>query len=84
MSSEHRLYVGSRFTGIAVVPDAKWPGMWRVRTPDGRLSDMVNLARAKDAGFARAHVGGEEVARWHHRQSGGARAPVAKSPEGVA
>ena len=29
-------------------PDAKWPGMWRVRWPDG-LSDMVNLTRAKDA-----------------------------------
>ena len=23
--------------------------MWRVRWPDGRLSDMVNLSRAKDA-----------------------------------
>jgi hypothetical protein len=31
-----------------IVPDAKWPGMWRVRYPDGRLSDMVNLSRAND------------------------------------
>jgi hypothetical protein len=23
--------------------------MWRVRWPDGRLSDMTNLSRAKDA-----------------------------------
>jgi hypothetical protein len=23
--------------------------MWRVRYPDGRLADMVNLTRAKDA-----------------------------------
>jgi hypothetical protein len=30
-------------------PDAIYPGMWRVRWPDGRLSDMVNLSRAKDA-----------------------------------
>jgi hypothetical protein len=32
-----------------VVPDATHPGMWRVRWPDGRLSDMTNLTRAKDA-----------------------------------
>jgi hypothetical protein len=31
------------------VPDAARPGMWRVRWPDGRLSDMTNLTRAKDA-----------------------------------
>jgi hypothetical protein len=32
-----------------VVPDAAHPGMWRVRWPDGSLSDMTNLTRAKDA-----------------------------------
>jgi hypothetical protein len=32
-----------------VVPDVAHPGMWRVRWPDGRLSDMTNLTRAKDA-----------------------------------
>jgi hypothetical protein len=32
-----------------LVPDAKYPGMWRVRWPDGSLSDIVNLTRAKDA-----------------------------------
>ena len=32
-----------------IVPDAKWPGMYRLRLPDGRLSDMVHLTRAKDA-----------------------------------
>lgn len=32
-----------------VAPDAAHPGMWRVRWPDGRLSDMTNLTRAKDA-----------------------------------
>jgi endogenous inhibitor of DNA gyrase (YacG/DUF329 family) len=32
-----------------IVPDAKWPGMYRVRRPDGTLSDLVNLTRAKDA-----------------------------------
>ena len=32
-----------------VVPDDKWPGMWRIVWPDGKISDMVNLDRAKDA-----------------------------------
>src|SRR5262245_36438105 len=32
-----------------IVPDAKWPGMYRLVRPDGTLSDMVNLTRAKDA-----------------------------------
>ena len=33
-------------TGI--VPDKRWPGMYRVRLADGSFSDMLNLARAKD------------------------------------
>jgi hypothetical protein len=32
-----------------LVPDERWPGMWRIRRPDGSLTDMVNLARALDA-----------------------------------
>jgi hypothetical protein len=32
-----------------VVPDPDWPGMYRVSKPDGSLSDMVNLTRARDA-----------------------------------
>jgi hypothetical protein len=34
---------------LRIVPDAKWPGMWRVEFPDGRLSDLTNRTRAKDA-----------------------------------
>jgi hypothetical protein len=34
---------------VSIVPDAKWPGMYRLRLPDGRLTDMVNLTRVKDA-----------------------------------
>ena len=30
-----------------LVEDTKYPGMWRVRHPDGTLSDMFNLTRAK-------------------------------------
>jgi hypothetical protein len=32
-----------------IVRDAKWSGMYRLRFPNGGLSDMVNLTRAKDA-----------------------------------
>jgi hypothetical protein len=32
-----------------VVPDPEWPNMYRVRRPDGSLTDMVNLTRARDA-----------------------------------
>jgi hypothetical protein len=34
---------------ISIEKDAKYPTMWRVRMPDGTLSDMVNRTRAKDA-----------------------------------
>ena len=33
---------------VAIVPDGRWPSMWRVRLPDGRLTDMANRTRAKD------------------------------------
>lgn len=32
---------------MSLVEDTKYPGMWRVRYPDGALSDMFNLTRAK-------------------------------------
>jgi hypothetical protein len=44
-----RLHSGRVITSIE--PDGTWPGMWRVRLPDGSLTDMVNLTRAKDAGL---------------------------------
>jgi hypothetical protein len=44
------LYHGSDPNPLAAVePDAKYPFLSRVRYPDGQLSDMVNLTRAKDA-----------------------------------
>lgn len=35
--------------GITLVRDPDWPNMWRLRLPNGQLTDMVNLTRAKDA-----------------------------------
>jgi hypothetical protein len=35
---------------LAIIePDAKYFRLYRIRYPDGHLSDMVNLTRAKDA-----------------------------------
>jgi hypothetical protein len=39
---------------VRIVPDKTYAGMWRVELPDGRLSDMVNRARAKDAAISLA------------------------------
>jgi hypothetical protein len=47
-----------RFGRCTVVPDPDWPKMYRVRRPDGSLTDLVNLTRARDAAreFARVLV----------------------------
>jgi hypothetical protein len=47
-----------------IVPDASYPSMWRVQTRDGRLSDMVNRTRARDAarGIVLAILNGQETA----------------------
>jgi hypothetical protein len=69
---EWRLKIGNRLTGIVVWPDSKWPGMWRIHAPDGRISDMVNLSRAKDAAISWARprgLGGKEIATWDRRES---------------
>ena len=34
---------------VGIVSDKRWPGMYRLKRTDGRLSDMVNLTRARDA-----------------------------------
>jgi hypothetical protein len=41
----------SKFVTLSpkIVPDPTWPDMYRIRRPDGLLTDMVNLIRAKDA-----------------------------------
>ena len=70
-SSLWQLYCGSRLL-LRVVPDDRWANMWRVQWPDGRLSDMVNLSRAKDAAVAYAQRAGHHDARrykWRMDQS---------------
>jgi hypothetical protein len=34
---------------VEIVPGDSYPSMWRIRTRDGSLSDMVNRTRARDA-----------------------------------
>jgi hypothetical protein len=46
-----KLMHGKRRMPIEVLPDNKWPGMYRVHY-QGNVSDMVNLTRAKDAAVA--------------------------------
>jgi hypothetical protein len=49
------LHVGKfRNPLLHVVPDSRWPHMWRIRHRDNSLSDLLNVARAKDA--ARSHA----------------------------
>jgi hypothetical protein len=47
-----RLLLNGRLSGFSVVVDDRYPTMWRVRYPDGSLSDMVNRTRAKDAALS--------------------------------
>jgi hypothetical protein len=46
-----------------VEPDGKWVGMFRVRLPNGHLTDMVNLSRAKDAAISLACA---DLNEWRH------------------
>jgi len=42
-------YGAARTPLVWIIPDETYPGMYRLRWPDGRTSDMGNLTRAKDA-----------------------------------
>jgi hypothetical protein len=41
--------IGRKTPIVSIEQDKTYPNMWRVRFPDGRLTDMVNLTRARDA-----------------------------------
>ena len=47
--SQLQLLSNRSLVRASIEPDQTWPGMWRVRLPDGYLTDMVNLSRAEDA-----------------------------------
>ena len=71
------LYIGNRFTGVSLEPDAVYPQMWRIRRGD-QLSDTVNLTRAKEAAISWARprgLGGAETVSWHTREKAAGAAP---------
>jgi hypothetical protein len=50
---EHLLYRrGSTSPVLTVVADTTYAAMWRIKTKDGRLSDMANIVRIRDAAIA--------------------------------
>jgi|SRR5215467_1838498 len=74
-----RLAIGGKFAGVSVGPDAAWPNMWRIRMGD-RRSDMVNLARAKDATVSWALRAGFRPdvlgIKWDHGETAPEGSPV--------
>lgn len=66
------LHYGDSLNALAyVVPDDEWPDMFRNAWPDGSLSDMTNLSRAKDAAQAIAERGppARNRQRFHWQQN---------------
>lgn len=54
-SGDLTLHVTNRNAAVLrVVPDKTYTGMWRVEFPDGAVSDMANVTRAKDAAIGHA------------------------------
>lgn len=49
-----KLLLHSKNTGVKILPDRKYPGMFRVEYPKGTISDMFNLERAQDAAMCLA------------------------------
>jgi hypothetical protein len=76
-----------------VVPDAKWPGMWRSAMLGDGLSDMANLSWSKNAVLLCGEREIEHAARSANRPSksqqnegafGPSASPVAKTAREVA
>lgn len=74
----HILHIGNKRTNISVQPDPTWPGMWRIHQgglyggAGVEISDMLNLARAKDAALSwlgNRRASGSEKVRWHTRHT---------------
>ena len=47
-------YGNNRNPLVTIEPDSKYTGMYRIRFPEGGLSDMASLSRAKDAAIGLA------------------------------
>jgi hypothetical protein len=56
---------------VRVEPDSVYPDMWRVVWPDGRVSDVANFARSKDAALVLCQRGppARDLSRLHWKIS---------------
>jgi hypothetical protein len=65
---------GARSVLALIMPDSRWPSIWRVEWPDGQISDLANLSRAKDAAELLAERGpphrNRRDLRWKIHQAG--------------
>jgi hypothetical protein len=67
---EWHLKIGNKQTELVVRQDSEYPQLYRIHYK-GRISDMVNLSRAKDAAVSswlRPRLGPTENPRWDHRE----------------
>jgi hypothetical protein len=79
----HELRLTSGRLLATVKPDPEWPNLWRVHMPDGHVTDMVNLSRAKDAAgtLALAVLNRPEMERQNNAAWGGQE--CAKEPGAI-
>ena len=66
----YELFYGQASTPLVrVEPDRTYPDLWRIVWPDGRVSDIVNLTRAKDAAMTLCERGppARDPQRFHWR-----------------
>jgi len=65
MPASYALHYGRQTTPLCHVnPDEKYPSMYRIHWPNGSVSDMVNLTRAKDAAVHLA-IAKDGSLNWH-------------------
>jgi hypothetical protein len=78
-ASGHALYLRDRGKPLATVePDTGHLRLWRVHMPDGWVSDLANLPRAKEAAI------GSVLFVLNRQETARNRPPVAQTAEGVA
>ena len=58
---------------LRIVPDGRYPDMWRVKLPTGGLSEMANRTRVRDAAISHA------LMLLNNRQETGTEAPPVRS-----
>ena len=73
------IYLRDRGKPLATVePDTQYAGMWRIHMPDGWVSDMANLSRAKEAAIRSV------LFVLNRKETATEAPPVAPMAEGVA